>query len=379
MKKLMHKMLSVAVMASMITTLVACGGYSATTTTSTSSTNKTAVSNDLNSMSLEDIIAKAKEEGEVNSVGMPDTWANWKGTWEDLEEVYGLKHSDVDMSSAEEIAMFKAEKNNATKDIGDVGEAFGPIAEEEGVTLAYKTSYWDDIPDWAKDDDGDWIIGYYGTISVMSNMNKLDVAPTSFQDILEGDYMVNVGDVTTAAQAQSTLLAATRAFGGDESNLQPGLNFFKSIAEQGRLDKGEGSLARLEKGEIDCIFLWDYNAMNYRDQLKVNNPDSNYEINIPSEASVQSGYATILNAYSKRPHAAALAREYILSDEGQINLAIGYATPIRSSVELPEEVLAKRIPDEQYANAAPIEDYESWQNSATQLGILWQEEVIAYS
>ena len=23
----------------------------------------------------------AKKEGEVNSVGMPDSWANWKGTW----------------------------------------------------------------------------------------------------------------------------------------------------------------------------------------------------------------------------------------------------------------------------------------------------------
>ncbi len=26
----------------------------------------------------------AKAEGAVNSVGMPDEWANWKGTWEDL-------------------------------------------------------------------------------------------------------------------------------------------------------------------------------------------------------------------------------------------------------------------------------------------------------
>ena len=36
----------------------------------------------------------------------------------------------------------------------------------------------------------------------------------------------------------------------------------------------------------------------------------------------------------KRPYAAALAREYILSDEGQINLAKGYARPIRDDVEI---------------------------------------------
>ena len=31
---------------------------------------------DLNSMSVEEITAKAQEEGEVNSAGMPDEWAN---------------------------------------------------------------------------------------------------------------------------------------------------------------------------------------------------------------------------------------------------------------------------------------------------------------
>jgi hypothetical protein len=63
----------------------------------------------------------ARAEGEVNSVGMPDSWANWKDTWQDLEKMYGLKHMDTDMSSAQEIAKFAAEKDNATADIGDVG------------------------------------------------------------------------------------------------------------------------------------------------------------------------------------------------------------------------------------------------------------------
>lgn len=46
----------------------------------------------------------------VNSVGMPDAWANWKGTWDDLAKKYGLKHIDTDMSSAQEVAKFEAEK-----------------------------------------------------------------------------------------------------------------------------------------------------------------------------------------------------------------------------------------------------------------------------
>ena len=41
---------------------------------------------DLNSMTIEEITEKAKEDGEVNSVGMPDTWANWVETWTELED-----------------------------------------------------------------------------------------------------------------------------------------------------------------------------------------------------------------------------------------------------------------------------------------------------
>jgi len=328
-------------------------------------------------MTLEEIIAQAKTEGEVNSVGMPDSWANWGETWSEINSEYGLAHTDVDMSSAEELAVFESEKNDATKDIGDVGQSFGPIAKEQGLTLAYKTSYWDSIPEWAKDDEGHWIIGYYGTISIITNKSIVKEAPKSFDDILNGDYMVSVGDVTKASQAQNAVLAAAIAYGGSESNIQPGIDFFKKIAEQGRLDLGELTNARLEKGEIGVAFLWDYNALGYREQFLVNNPQASFEVNIPAEASIQSGYATVINAYSKRPHAAALTREYILSDEGQINLAKGFAKPIRSDVTLPADVAAKMIPDTQYTKARMIEDAAAWTKTVETLGTLWQEEVIA--
>ena len=334
---------------------------------------------DLNSMSLDEIISKAQEEGEVNSVGMPDTWANWVETWTELEEQYGIKHTDTDMSSAEELAIFKNEANDATKDIGDVGQSFGPVAMEQGLTLPYKTSYWDSIPDWAKDEDGNWIIGYYGTITFITNKDLVKDAPTSWQDILEGDYNVTIGDVSVATQAQSGLLSAAIAFGGSESNIQPGLDFFKKLAEQGRLDMGDTSVARLEKGEIEVAGLWDYNSLGYRSQIQENNPNADFEVTVPSDGAIQSGYCTIINAYTKHPYAAALAREYILSDEGQINLAKGYARPIRDDVVLPDDVKAKLLPDEQYKNARFIEDQEAWDNSVANLATSWQEEVIAYA
>lgn len=334
---------------------------------------------DLNAMSFDEIAEKAKEDGEVNSVGMPDTWANWGETWTEIEEKYGIKHTDTDMSSAEEIALFANEANDATKEIGDVGQSFGPVAEEQGVTLPYKTSYWDSVPDWAKDDNGDWIIGYYGTITFITNKNLVEDAPTSWQDVLEGDYTLTIGDVSVATQAQSGLLSAAIAFGGDESNIQPGLDFFKTLAEEGRLDMGDTSVARLEKGEIEVAVLWDYNSLGYRSQIMENNPDANFEVSVPSDGAIQSGYCTIINKYTKRPYAAAVAREYILSDEGQINLAKGYARPIRDDVELPEDVKENLLPDDQYTNARFIEDQEAWDQAVADLSSSWQEEVVAYA
>lgn len=331
---------------------------------------------DLNALTTEEIETKAKEEGKLQSVGMPDTWANWGETWSEIEKNYGITQSDTDMSSAEEIALFEAEKNNPTKDIGDVGQSFGPIAEDKGVTIPYKTSYWDEIPEWAKDDDGDWVVGYTGTISFITNTNAVAEAPTSFADILDGDYKVSVGDVNAATQAQNAVLAAAIANGGDETDLEPGIAFFAELASQGRLDMGDTDLARLEAGEIEVGIYWDFNALNYADSIESSNPDAAFAVTIPQDGTVQSGYATIINTYAPNPHAAALAREYILSDEGQINLAKGYARPIRDSVKLPTDVQEKLIAADQYEAAQPIEDTAAWDKAAAELGQIWQEEVL---
>lgn len=331
---------------------------------------------DYNSMSLDDIIAQAKEEGQINSVGMPDTWANWVGTWDDIEEKYGITQADQDMSSAEEIAMFKQEGTDGTKDIGDVGQQWGPTAEAEGVTLKYKTSYWDEIPDWAKDDDGDWVVGYYGTMSVISNDDQVPNPPTTLAELAEGDYKVSIGDITAAAAAQHAVLAIAVALGGGLDNMQPAYDFITKIAEAGRLDVSDVSVARLESGEVAVGLNWDYNSLNYRAQILQNNPDAKFTVSIPTDGSVQSGYATIINANAPHPAAACLAREYILSDEGQVNLARGYATPIRSSVELPEDVKALRLPDEQYGDQVQSIDYDKWTDVTNELVTWYQENII---
>lgn len=324
--------------------------------------------------SLETIIEKARKEGEIASVGMPDTWANWVGTWENITKEYGLSHVDTDMSSAEELAKFESEGMNGTADIGDVGISFGPLAESRGLTLPYKTSYWDEIPDWAKDDNGDWLLSYTGTISFITDTGNVNNAPKSWKELLAGDYKISVGDVTTANQAQFAVLAAAVANKGNERNIEPGLTYFKKIAEQGRLSSVDASVANLEKGEVDVAIVWDFNGLNYRDQIDA----KRFEVTIPSDGSVTSGYTTIINKNAPHPNAAKLAREYILSDEGQINLARGYARPIRE-IELPKEVAEKLLPDSAYTSAVPVKDNDIWDKTSVELPELWQSEVLTYA
>ena len=338
------------------------------------SSAETAEEINTDNLSIEEIQEKAQEEGKVASLGMPDSWANWIETWGEINEKYGIEHTDTDMSSAEEVAKFSAEKNNATADIGDVGISFGPIAEEKGITIAYKTSYWDEVPDWAKDDNGDWIVGYTGTIAVITDKTKVDKVPQSWEDIKNGDYSVIVGDVTKSTQAQNAVLSAAYAFGGDESNTQPGIDFFVELAKKGRISSiADAKPANLEKGEIEVAFLWDFNALNYADQID----RDRYEITILDEAAVMSGYATIINKYANSPYAAMLTREYILSDEGQENLAKGYARPIRK-VELSDEVKEKLLDDAEYENVVTISDYDAWEKTAAELPQKWQQEVLIY-
>jgi putative spermidine/putrescine transport system substrate-binding protein len=325
-------------------------------------------------ITIEEITDLAIEEGKIVSVGMPNSWANWQGTWNDLNEKYGLKHSDTDLSSAEEIAKFEAEKNNATADIGDVGWAYGTIAAEKDLTLPFKTSYWDSIPDWAKDENGHWMLAYTGTLSILTNKELVSDPPKSFKDILEGDYTVSLGDVNAGTQSQMAVLAAAMAFGGDESNIQPGIDFFSELAKKGRLATNNNSLANVENGEVEVTLLWDFTALGYKNKID----ETRFVVTIPEEASISTGYSTIINKYAPHPYAAMLTREYIFSDEGQINLAKGYARPIREDVDIPSEISGKFLPDEQYSNTRKISDFEVWSETVKELPLLWQEHVLVH-
>src|SRR5262245_31642858 len=322
--------------------------------------------------SIDELEAAARKEGQVVSLGMPDDWANWGAQWKAITAKYGVTHTDTDMSSAEELQKFEAEKSNPSADIGEVGLEFGPIAAKRGLSQPYKTTNWDKIPAWARDEDGHWALGYTGTIAFLVSKSVKN-PPKSWADLVNGDYKVAVGDVGKAAQSNALVLAAAIAGGGGEDNLQPAIDLFAKLAEQKRLLTIGANPGNMEKGEVEVGIVWDFNALNYRNVVG----KDKFDVLIPADGSVTSGYTTTINAYSARPNIAKLVREFAFSDEGQINFARGYARPILiDSISLPADVAENVLPKEQYAKARPV-NAPMWMDAAKELSRMWQEQVLS--
>lgn len=385
MKRMTKKTLAVALTAAMCLTLAGCGGgkketKAAETKSETTAESKaetkadagsTDGSTDLNAYTLDEIIEKAKAEGRVESVGMPDSWANWGLTWQDLKDEYGIDHADTDMSSAEELQMFATEGEKGTKDIGDVGFAFGKQAIDEDLVQGYKTSYWDSVPDWAKAEDGKWMVAYTGATTFLTNTDLVSEVPTSWADIKAGDYTVAIGDIN-GGTAQAAVIASAYAFGGSLDNLDPAFEFWTEMAEAGRINTLDILQQNFETGEVPVGVIWSYTAIPYKDQIT----QYKMEATIPSDGSIMSGYASVINKYAPHPFAAALAREWIFSDAGQANLAKAGAIPTRTDVEIPAEIEEATFAKAEYADAIPMEDADAYAAACETVATRWQEEII---
>ncbi|WP_018130386.1 extracellular solute-binding protein [Effusibacillus pohliae] len=375
MEKKWTKKLLIPSLVSIMALVSACGGGGGTANSGTPAAGTgSGQAADYDKLTSEQLAEKIKSEGSIVSYGMPDTWANLGEIWKGFTTKYGISHTDTDMSSAEELAKFEAEKDKPVADVGDVGITFGPQGKERGVLMAHKNKYWNEIPDWAKDPDGYWAAEYTGTIAFLVNTKKVKNVPKTFDDLLKPEYkgMVSIDDPTRSAQAKAGVLAAAFAHGGNESNIQPGIDFFKKLFKAGNYKPLEVNIANIQKGEIGIGIVWDFNALNWKDQLKMDE----ITVVIPSDGTVSIPYVAVINKYAPHPYTAKAFNDYLFSDEAQIAYAKGFARPIRN-VRLPDDVAKKLLPAEAYASAKNLKDFKKWDETASKtLPSLWEEQVL---
>ena len=173
------------------------------------------------------------------------------------------------------------------------------------------------------------------------------------------------------------MLAAAYAFGGDVNNLQPGIDFFRRLAEAGALDAGNNETQRYAKGESTVLMQWDYKNIQALENLPA---DMHVSIHVMKDGAIASGYLSgLINRWAPHPEAAALARELIFSEWGQLNFAAAGATPTRTDIVVPEGTCSYDIPDEEYANIIPVVNFQDdWIKSSADLARMWEEEVVPY-
>ncbi|MEO5939613.1 MAG: ABC transporter substrate-binding protein, partial [Candidatus Limnocylindrales bacterium] len=355
--------------------VAACGGGTSTPAPSTGGGASAGPTQDAAAI-IADLETKTKAEGALNSYGMPPDWTNFGEIWDAFLPKYKLTHTDTDMSSAEEIQKFDAEKNNPVADQGDIGIQFGPVAVTSNTVQPYKPTRWDKIPDYAKDPDGNWMCWYTGTISFAVNTALVKTVPKTWQDLLKPEYkgMVAISDPRNSGQGAMTVLAATFANGGDEKNLQPGFDFFDKLNKAGNFTAVAPSKANVEKGEAKIAILWDYNSLPMRDDLGAKSPAVPIEVVIPSDGTTQAPYCHIINKYAAHPNAAKLFREYILTDEVQILQAKKYARPLVKGLVIPADIAAKLPPESAYAAVKPITDWKAAADAVAKLATDWAIE-----
>lgn len=331
--------------------LEACGG--STTTTSTAPATIP-----VGPIDMQTLMSNAKKEGQLQAIGIPPEWADYKDILAGYTKNYGIPiayQAEAEYSSAQELEVFKNSVKHPHGDIGDVGLKFGPQAVQQGLVTPYIHSQWADIADNLKDPQGNWCTEYYGAQAFIINTDLVKQPPTAFQDLLNPAYknMVGIdGDPRQASDAFLAVFSAAIANGGSLDNVQPGIDFFAKLKKNGNFTPARSSVANIGKGEVAIAIMWDYLGLGFRDQLA---GKPNLQVVIPSDGSLIGPYVSVVNKTAPHPYAARLWIEYIFSDEGQLFYLTGYAHPARyqalvNAGKVPADLAAKLPPAAQYAN-----------------------------
>lgn len=329
-------------------------------------------------------VAKAKTEGAtLTTYGMPDDWANYGEiikTFCAKYEIAGCNHVDTDMTSAEEIQRYDAEKNNPVAIFSDIGLAYGPTASEKGVVPPYLPPSASKLPADLKAKDGGWVATFVGVPSILVNLDALKAKnlpePKDWADLANPQYkgLVGVRTPGKAGEGDAFFLALVYTTGGSYGNFDPGIALAKKIAANLAGQAGNAELA--EKGEIPILIKYDFNNISIAAQLKAKGIA--VDVFIPSSGSIYAPSGMMVNGYNtKQMNVAKLYMDYVLSDEAQTVFAKFGARPIRfvlGDLQLPAETTANWLSNDQYAK---VQRFDFTQVQPTDIGQIWESQVLA--
>ena len=282
---------------------------------------------------VDEIAAKAKEEGQVNLIALPDTWANYKGILDSFKSKYGIKApvANPDAASADELTAIETLRGQPDMpEVVDVGPSFTTQMIDQGFAETYKPTVWDEIPDNLKDPNGQWVGAYYGVLSIASNTTLVKNPPQTWADLKKPEYKGQVtinGDPREAGAAFAAVMAASLANGGSFDDVMPGIQYFADLKKAGNLQQIDVTEAAVLSGDVPIALDWTYNFP----ALQTGLADAGFamQVVVPSDGVYGGYYAQSVVTQANHPGAARLWLEHLVGDDGALGYLEGGAIPAR--------------------------------------------------
>ncbi|HSB70881.1 MAG TPA: extracellular solute-binding protein [Candidatus Methylomirabilis sp.] len=321
--------------------------------------------------------AWAGEPRTLATYGMPE-----EGPWQEIFQIFcqehNCKHVDTDMTSAQAITKFLAERNRPVATATEVGVLFGPLASRQGAALPFKNTSWDKLPDWAKDPNGNWFAVYAGVPTFLVNKAVVKSVPQSWQDLLKPEFKNSIAfkDPRESGTAVAMLLAATVANGGGPGNLAPGTTYFKKLFQAGNVKATSPSTSNIQKGEVPITIRYDHENLITKERFK---KELDLEIVMPTDGSLYTPSVVVLNRYAPDAALAQAFANFLASDKGQLILARTLTRPIRSiagNLEVSADIRSRWLPEDLYKGR--VRTIQNWDGfSVDEIRDRWTNEVLA--
>ena len=194
-------------------------------------------------------------------IALPPDWANYGQMMDDFSAKYGIKitNDQPDADSQTEI--------NTAKQLAGTGRQpdvfdLAPVVAQANMDMyaPYQPVTWADIPDANKDAAGPWINNYTGFMSIGYDASLGDIRqwPHLKDPKYKGKIALN-GDPTKASAGFNGVVMAALANGGSADNIQPGIDFFKELADSGNFIPVDPSPATIASGQTPIVIDWTYN------------------------------------------------------------------------------------------------------------------------
>ncbi|MGW0391766.1 ABC transporter substrate-binding protein [Streptomyces sp. NPDC003042] len=280
------------------------------------------------------LTAAAKKEGSLNTIALPRDWANYGALIDGFEKKYGIRVvvENPEGTSQDEInALNEHRGEGRAPDVIDVGGSFAQSAARQDLLAPYKVAAYDEIPEEQKDHRARWYNNYGGYISIGCDAKRVKTCPATFADLRKPEYKGKValnGDPTKSGSAFAGVYAAALANGGSFGDIQPGIDFFAELSENGNFNPVASTPATIAKGQTPISIDWDFLNLGYADEFRQKGTDVDWRTAIPFDGSFAEYYADGVNKDAPHPAAARLWQEYVFSPEGQ-NIRLGaYARPV---------------------------------------------------